>query len=147
MVSGANAINIGAGPRRVIRSLARFVNPVVLLIAGRRWMPIVGILHHRGRKSGGEFEVPLGMRPVADGFVMPRTFGEHAAWYLNVRAAGWCTVTYRARTYTLVRPEVINYAAAATAFPLYERLPLRLLGINEFLHLRQAPAGCRPEGE
>jgi len=28
------------------------VNTLVLLVAGRRWMPIVGILHHRGRRSG-----------------------------------------------------------------------------------------------
>ena len=147
MVSQANAINIGTGSRRVIRSVARFVNPIVLLIAGRKWMPIVGILHHRGRKSGRVFDVPLGMRPFAGGFVMPRTFGEHAAWYLNVRAAGWCTVTYRAKTYTLVDPQIIDFAAASTAFPLYERLPLRLLGINEYLLLRRAPDGWRPEGE
>ena len=147
MASQAHAINIGTGSRRVIRSVARFVNPIVLLIAGRKWMPIVGILHHRGRKSGRVFDVPLGMRPFADGFVMPRTFGEHAAWYLNVRAAGACTVTYRGKTFTLVDPQIIDFAVAATAFPLYERLPLRLLGINEYLLLRRVPDGWRPEGE
>jgi deazaflavin-dependent oxidoreductase (nitroreductase family) len=131
--------------RRVIRSVARFVNPVVLLIAGRRWMPIVGILHHRGRRSGRSYTVPLGMRPFDGGFVMPRTFGEHAAWYLNVLAAGWCSVTYRGREYALVDPQVIDYTTAATAFPAYERLPLRLIHINEYLRLRLAPAGWTPE--
>jgi hypothetical protein len=76
------------------------------------------------------------MRRLADHFVMPRTFGEDAAWYRNVLAAGGCVVTYRGTTYTLVEPEVIDYAAAAPAFPRYERLQFRLIGINEYLRLR-----------
>jgi hypothetical protein len=35
----------------VIRSAARLVNPLVLRIAGRRHMPVVGIVRHRGRKT------------------------------------------------------------------------------------------------
>jgi hypothetical protein len=72
---------------------------------------------------------------------MPRTFSENAAWYLNVKAAGWCVVTYKGRDYTLIDPQVIDYAAAAPAFPGYELLQFRLIGINEYLRMRQAPAG------
>src|SRR5437016_1715296 len=71
-------------------------------------------------------------------FVMPRTFGENAAWYLNVLAAGGAVVTYLGTDYTLVEPEVIDYATAAPAFPRYERLQFRLIGINEYLRLRIA---------
>jgi deazaflavin-dependent oxidoreductase (nitroreductase family) len=124
----------------VIRLFARPINPLTLTIAGRRWMPIVGILRHRGRKSGRVYSTPLGMRPFGDAFVMPRTFGSNAAWYRNVLAAGWCVLTYRGRDYTLVEPEVVDYATAAPAFPRYERLQFRLIGINEFLRMRQAPA-------
>ena len=131
---------LGPSLRRFIRALARFVNPLTLLIAGRRWMPVVGVIHHRGRKSGRMYATPLGMRPLGDAFVMPRTFGENAAWYLNVKAAGWCVVTYRGREYTLVEPQVIEYSAAAPAFPRYELLQFRLVGINEYLRMRQAPA-------
>jgi len=136
-----NAIELGPGARRLIRFVARFVNPVVMLIAGRRWMPVVGILHHRGRSSGRAYATPLGMRPLGDSFVIPRTFSENAAWYLNVLAAGWCVVTYRGADHTLVEPEIVDYAAAAPAFPRYERLQFRLVGINEYLRLRRAPAG------
>ena len=132
--------SLGPRTRRVVRSVARFVNPVTLLIAGRSWMPIVGILHHRGRRTGRAYATPLGMRRLRDHFVMPRTFGEDAAWYRNVLAAGGCVVTYRGTTYTLVEPEVIDYAAAAPAFPRYERLQFRLIGINEYLRLRIAPS-------
>jgi deazaflavin-dependent oxidoreductase (nitroreductase family) len=141
MVAAHNAVHSpGLGPRtrRVVRFVARFVNPAVMLIAGRRWMPIIGVLHHVGRRSGRAYATPLGMRPQGDTFVMPRTFGEHAAWYRNVLAAGGCVVTYRGVDYTLVEPEVIDFATAASAFPRYERLQFRLAGINEYLRLRLA---------
>ena len=135
-------IRFGPRARGIIRLTARVINPLILLIAGRRWMPVLGVLHHRGRKSGHTYATPLGMRPLgSDRFVMPRTFGENASWYLNVKAAGWCTATYGGRDYRLIDPQVIDYATAAAAFPRYERLQFRLVGINEYLSLRQAPAG------
>jgi deazaflavin-dependent oxidoreductase (nitroreductase family) len=129
---------LGPRTRHAVRSVARFVNPVILRIAGRRWMPIVGILRHRGRRSGRAYATPLGMRHFGNSFVIPRTFGEEAAWYRNVLAAGGCVVTYLGKDYTLVEPEVIDYATAAPAFPRYERLQFRLIGINEYLRLRIA---------
>ncbi len=141
MTSAHHAIHAtGLGPRtrRLVRFVARFVNPVVMLIAGRRWMPVVGILHHRGRRSGRAYATPLGMRPLGDTFVMPRTFGQDAAWYRNVLAAGGCVVTYRGTDYTLVEPEIVDYTTAAPAFPRYERLQFRLVGIKEYLRLRLA---------
>ena len=84
-----NALRLGPRARRLIRSVARVVNPLVLRLAGRRHMPVLGILRHRGRKTGQEYATPLGIRPAtAGGFVMPLTFGEAAGWYRNVRAAG-----------------------------------------------------------
>ena len=134
-------INLGPRARRVVRLFARFINPLTLLIAGRRWMPILGVIRHQGRRSGRMYATPLGMRPFGSSFVMPRTFGKNAAWYLNVQAAGWCVVTYRGRDYTLIEPEVIGYATAAPAFPRYELLQFRLVGISEYLRMRQVPAG------
>ena len=136
-----NGINLGPRARRAVRSLAGLINPLILLIAGRRWLPILGILRHRGRRSGRLYATPLGMRPLGDTFVIPRTFGENAGWYLNTRAAGWCEVTYLGHDYSLIDPQVVDYETAAPAFPRYELLQFRLIGIKEFLRLRQAPAG------
>jgi len=136
-----NGIQLGPRARAIVRAAARLINPVILLIAGRRWMPILGVLRHRGRVSGRIYATPLGMRPLGNTFVIPRTFGENAAWYRNVLAAGWCVVTYRGRDYKLIGPEVVDYASAAPAFPRYELLQFRLVGINEYLRLRQAPTG------
>jgi deazaflavin-dependent oxidoreductase (nitroreductase family) len=141
MNKAARGVTLGPRLRRVVRFLARLINPLTLLIAGRRWMPILGVIHHRGRKSGRMFATPLGMRPLADSFVMPQTFGGNAAWYLNVKSAGWCVVTYKGHDYTLIEPQVIDYATAAPAFPRYELLQFRLVGINEYLRMHQAPAG------
>jgi deazaflavin-dependent oxidoreductase (nitroreductase family) len=141
MTKPRNGIQLGPTVRSLVRSAARLINPLILLIAGRRWMPVLGVLHHRGRVSGRIYATPLGMRPLGSAFVIPRTFGENAAWYLNVRAAGWGTARYMGRDYTLIDPEVVDYATAAPAFPRYELLQFRLIGINEYLRLRQAPYG------
>jgi deazaflavin-dependent oxidoreductase (nitroreductase family) len=135
-----NRFSLGPRTRRVIRFVAGFVNPLVLLVAGRRWMPVVGILQHRGRRSGHLYATPIGMRPLGDSFVIPRTFSENAAWYLNIKASGGATVKYLGRTYRLVDPQVVDYATARAAFPRYELLQFRLIGINEYLRLRVADA-------
>jgi hypothetical protein len=68
---------------------------------------------------------------------MPLTFSESAAWYLNLKAAGWCQVTYLGRILTLTDPQVVDYAAAAPAFPRYELLQFRVVGINQYLVMRK----------
>src|ERR1700687_5600332 len=83
-----NKFNLGPRARRAVRWVAAFVNPIVLLIAGRRWVPVAGIPRHRGRRSGRMYATPIGMRPLGDGFVIPRTFSDNAAWYLNIKSAG-----------------------------------------------------------
>ena len=132
----ARSVRLGPRARRAIRLVARLVNPLTLLVAGRRWMPVVGVMHHRGRQTGRTFATPLGMRIRGDRVYLPLTFSEHAAWYRNVVAAGSCVVTYLGSNRRLVEPEVVDYAAAASAFPRYERLQFRLIGINEYLVMR-----------
>ena len=135
-----NALRLGPRTRRLIRSVARVVNPLVLRFAGGRHMPVLGILHHRGRRTGREYATPLGIRPAAGGgFVMPLTFGETAGWYRNIRAAGRCVVTWRGSDHVVTDPVIVDRAAALPAFPRYERLALRLVGIGQFVWLRDAP--------
>src|SRR5437870_13759250 len=142
--SSRRSLDLGPRVRSIVRFAARIINPPILLIAGRRWMPILGVLHHRGRRSGRMYATPLGMRPLGNTFIMPRTFGRDAAWYLNVKAAGWGVVRYKGRDHTLIDPQVVDYATAAPAFPRYELLQFRLVGINEYLRLRQAPSDWTP---
>jgi deazaflavin-dependent oxidoreductase (nitroreductase family) len=137
-----NAIHFGPRTRRLIRAVARVVNPLVLRIAGRRHMPILGVVHHRGRVTGRRYATPLGVRPTADGgFVIPLTFSQASQWYQNIGAAGCCIITYRGVDRTVADPAVVDRAAAGPAYPGYERLALRLIGINEFVSLTGLPAG------
>jgi hypothetical protein len=137
-----NAIRLGPRARRLIRSVARLVNPLVLRIAGRRHMPVLGIVRHRGRTTGRRYATPLGVRPAAaGGFVMPLTFGEAAGWYRNIVATGWCVITWRGQDHPVSDPVVVGRETALPAFPRYERLALQAIGISEFLWLRPAPGG------
>ena len=137
-----NAIRLGPRARRLIRAAARVVNPLVLRIAGRRHMPIVGVVHHRGRKTGREYATPLGVRAApGGGFVMPLTFSQASQWYQNILAAGGCVITYRGADHTVAGPAVVDLAPADLAYPRYERLALRLIGVNEFVLLTDAPVG------
>jgi hypothetical protein len=70
---------------------------------------------------------------------MPLTFGEAAGWYRNIMAVGWCVITWRGVNHTVVSPVVIDRATALPAFPRYEHLALRAIGINEFVWLHDAP--------
>ena len=135
-----NTLRLGPRARRLIRSVARVVNPLVLRFAGGRHMPVLGVLHHRGRRTGREYATPLGIRPAAGGgFVMPLTFGEAAGWYRNIRAAGRCVVTWRGSDHAVADPVIVDRAAAQAAFPRYERLALRLIGVQQFVWLRGVP--------
>jgi deazaflavin-dependent oxidoreductase (nitroreductase family) len=135
-----NTLRLGPRARRLIRSVARVVNPLVLRFAGGRHMPVLGVLHHRGRRTGREYATPLGIRPAAGGgFVMPLTFGEAAGWYRNIRAAGSGVVTWRGSDHAVAGPVIVDRAAALGAFPRYERLALRLIGVQQFVWLRDAP--------
>jgi deazaflavin-dependent oxidoreductase (nitroreductase family) len=136
-----NLIRLGPRARRLIRAVARVVNPLVLRIAGRPHMPILGVVHHRGRKSGHRYDTPLGVRPApGGGFVMPLTFSEASQWYQNIRAAGGCVITYKGADHTVTAPIIVDRATAGPAYPRYERLALALIGINEFLLLTDVPA-------
>src|SRR5512142_1882832 len=137
----SNAFRLGPRARRMIRSAAHLVNPLVLRIAGRRHMPVIGIIHHNGRNTGRRYATPLGIRPAAaGGFVMPLTFGESAGWYRNIMAAGWCVITWRGADHTVASPVIVDRATALPAFPRYERLALRAIGINEFVWLYDEPS-------
>ncbi len=75
------------------------------------------------------------------GFVMPLTFGEAAGWYRNVRAAGSCVITWRGSDHAVAGPVIVDDETALPAFPGYERLALRLIGIRQFVWLRSAQGG------
>src|SRR5258708_19334939 len=78
-----------------LRVGTRLFNPLTLALAGSRRLPLFAVVHHRGRRSGRSYTTPVGARRTADGFVIPLTFGERAAWFRDVQAAGECVIRGR----------------------------------------------------
>jgi deazaflavin-dependent oxidoreductase (nitroreductase family) len=122
--------------RTPLLSATRLVNPLVLVLAGTRVLPLYGVITHRGRRSGKVFRTPVVVRPTSDGFVVPMPWGEQTDWYRNVLAAGECVIRWKGRDYSLVEPEVISDAAKAHGFSALQRVIMARLGINRVLRLR-----------
>jgi deazaflavin-dependent oxidoreductase (nitroreductase family) len=132
------AINRAA--HALLRVGIRRLNPLMLSLAGSRRLPMLAVMYHRGRRSGRSYATPLGARPIADGFVIPITFGEQAAWFRNVQAAGGCVIRWKGANYPLIDPEVIDWATARSAFYPVERVLMPIIGIEQFVRLRHVPA-------
>jgi hypothetical protein len=67
------------------------------------------------------------------------TFGPQSDWVQNVLAAGECEIDWKGSRYSLVDPEIIDWATARGAFSARERLLLRVVGMTSFIRLRRLP--------
>ena len=123
-----------------LRVGTRLFNPLTLAHAGSRHLPLLAVVHHRGRRSGRSYATPLGARLTADGFVIPLTFGDRADWFRNVRAAGECVIRWRGADYPVIEPEVVDWETARSAFYPVERVLMPLIGIEQFVRVRHASA-------
>jgi deazaflavin-dependent oxidoreductase (nitroreductase family) len=126
--------------RSSLRVGTRLFNPLTLALAGSHRLPLFAVVHHRGRRSGRSYTTPVGARRTADGFVIPLTFGERADWFRNVQAAGACVIRWKGADYPVVEPAVVDWETARPAFYPVERVLVPLIGIKQFVRLRNAPA-------
>jgi deazaflavin-dependent oxidoreductase (nitroreductase family) len=118
---------------RIVRFGTRLTRP----LAGRRFFPLWAVLRHRGRKSGREYAVPVGVRATADGYFIALPFGERTQWVHNVVAAGGCTLRWRGTDIVLADPTIVQADEAAFAFPPALRLMMRAAGAHQVLRLRR----------
>jgi deazaflavin-dependent oxidoreductase (nitroreductase family) len=121
-----------------IVGVSRLFNPLVLLLAGTRFLPLYGVVEHRGRRSGKVFHTPVVVRPTGDGFIVPMPWGEGTDWFRNVRAAGECVIRWKGRDYRLEQPEVIDTAVTGSAFNDVQRAAMTRLGVTQALRLTSA---------
>ncbi len=131
---------INRAAHALLRVGIRHLNPLMLSLAGSPRLPMLAVMYHRGRRSGRSYATPLGARPGANGFVIPITFGEQANWFRNVQAAGGCVIRWKGANYPLIDPEVIDWATARSACSPIERILMPVIGIEQFVLLRHAPA-------
>ncbi|CCH76169.1 conserved hypothetical protein [Nostocoides japonicum T1-X7] len=111
--------------------LVRGTAPVARLLAGRRWFPIWAIVHHRGRRSGTAYEVPVAIVPGSGSgtFLIGLPWGPSTNWARNVLAAGSATVTWKGKDWLATNPRLIGPDEAA---PLARPALRRLIGSGRF---------------
>ena len=131
------AINRAA--HALLRVGTRYLNPLMLSLAGGHRLPMLAVLYHRGRRSGRSYATPVGARPIRDGFVIPLTFGARSDWFRNVQAAGGCMIRWKGVKYTMSEPVVVDWSAVRSAFYPVEQVFVPLIGIEQFVLLRHAP--------
>ena len=105
------------------------------------WAPGLGLVVHRGRRSGRRYETPVNVFTVGDGYVLALTYGPDTDWVKNVLAAGGCELRTRGHTIQLGSPRLFHDENRSGIRPI-ERQILRALGVADFLSL--VPTSATP---
>lgn len=114
--------------------LKHYFNPLTRRIARSSFGPFA-LVQHVGRRSGKQYETPIIVQPVADGFVFELTYGPEVDWYKNVLAAGSFTLRWHGKDYAIDKLEPLDTAVGMSAFPLPARLLLRAIKRQHFLKM------------
>lgn len=124
---------IPAGMRRVNKlALNRVTRPLF------RWLPGMGVVVHRGRRSGGQYQTPVNVFPRPGGrYVVALTYGLDTDWLKNVLAAGGCELLTGGRQIELTSPRLFH-DEARREIRVVERFALGLLHVHDFLELQAA---------
>jgi deazaflavin-dependent oxidoreductase (nitroreductase family) len=129
-----------AGPPRWAE---RAFDPVAKLLAGHRWFPLWAVLHHRGRRSGTEYAIPVAVIPTVsdDIFLIGLPWGERTNWARNVLAAGGASLDWKGRRYAASSPRIVGREVAVAQ--TRHRLLRRVVGSGRFpafMELQRGPA-------
>ena len=119
--------------RDSVRSFNKHViNPAEMALAGHRFW-YAAVIEHTGRKSGKRYRTPVVAIRVGDGILVGLPYGSGVDWLRNVLAAGSATITARGRTYSVVRPEVIDAATAEPQLPARWRWILHASNVDSYV--------------
>jgi deazaflavin-dependent oxidoreductase (nitroreductase family) len=100
-----------------------------------RWLPGMGVVVHRGRRSGRQYQTPVNVFPRPAGrYIVALTYGPDTDWLKNVLAAGGCELLSGGRTIELTAPRLFH-DEARQEIRVVERVILGLLGVYDFLEL------------
>jgi deazaflavin-dependent oxidoreductase (nitroreductase family) len=122
------------GMRRVNKVALNKVTGVVA-----PWLPGLGVVVHRGRKSGKQYRTPVNVFPrPGERYVLALTYGPDTDWVKNVLAAGGCELLTRGEHIELSSPQLFH-DEARSEIRVAERAILGLLHVYDFLELREVP--------
>ena len=130
--------------KRVARFNRAATNRVVTPIAGRT--PGLALVRHRGRRSGRTSRTPVNAYARGDDYVIALVYGADSDWVRNVTAAGGCELQVRGRQLRLTDPRIVHDRTRKDVPPMV-RPALRLVGVDDFLHLTVDYAGRAADNE
>jgi deazaflavin-dependent oxidoreductase (nitroreductase family) len=119
--------------RRTAHFNRHVTNRLTRPLAGR--LPGFGVVVHRGRKSGHQFQTPVNVFSAAGGYVIALTYGAESDWVKNVLAAGGCELITRRRRRRLDSPELVRDDKQRPVPPVLRPF-LRFMRVTEFLRLK-----------
>jgi deazaflavin-dependent oxidoreductase (nitroreductase family) len=120
--------------RRVNRSVT---NPRVMRTAGSAQTQ-TSVIAHVGRKTGRVYETPVDIISTTTGLLIALPYGTRVDWLRNVVAAGSATVVTHGDRVDVERPTIVATADVAALIPRRTLRTLRLLGVNQCLHLEKS---------
>jgi deazaflavin-dependent oxidoreductase (nitroreductase family) len=109
-------------------------------------MPGLGVVVHRGRRSGTVYQTPVNVFAAPEGYVLALTYGPDTDWVKNVIAAGGCELRTRGRTIQVTAPRLYHDETRHGIRPV-ERQVLRAIHVADFLSLKTAPAATPAAGQ
>lgn len=104
--------------------------------------PGLGLIVHRGRRSGREYRTPVMVFRDGGTVVIALTYGPDSDWVRNTLAAGGCELLTSGRRVALTEPRILT--AGARGVPSAVRAVLRRLDAEIFLSLRLVRTAGRP---
>jgi deazaflavin-dependent oxidoreductase (nitroreductase family) len=121
-------------PRSVDRANKRFLNHLVRPLS--RYLPILAVVHHIGRRSGREYAIPVNVFRDGEDIIVPLTYGSGSDWVRNVLTAGHCELEHRGRRWRMgsVQLEIDREKRWA---PWFIRAALDRIGVHEVMRLRE----------
>jgi len=129
-----------AARRGFFGPLTRVLNPLIRQMAGRAGVPLIGLVRHRGQRSGTLYLAPVAIGATEAVFLIPLTFGPGSDWCRNIVASGGCEVRLSGVKYLAQDAEVIDDRSIRSeidaAFNPVLRFFLSVQGIHQFLRLR-----------
>jgi deazaflavin-dependent oxidoreductase (nitroreductase family) len=117
----------------LIRTSNKYLlNPVMLLLAGRRYW-YASVIQHTGRRSGKRYSTPIVADRVGSHLIIPLPYGTQVDWVRNVLTTGNADIISKGHTYHVVCPELIDSTQALPELPRERRRTFVRVSIGHFL--------------
>ena len=124
-----NLMPLSSGMARFNRSATnRVTRPFAARLGG------FAVIHHRGRKSGANYETPFNAWRHDDWIVVALTYGDRVDWLKNARAAAESAIVMRGQTIRVGKPVDLSMEDGMVLVPSMVARVLRIINVDRFVY-------------